>query len=108
MYAPGSTFKTVTAAAALTYPDVLKEPITCPEEYRPDPNAPPIVNAVPNLQRLTGNPSDLARVYAFSCNTAFGQLGVRLGADRLSEMSEKFHIYPPRTAPDASPDFTDL
>ncbi len=108
MYAPGSTFKTVTAAAALTHPDVLKEPITCPEEYRPDPNAPPIVNAVPNLQRLTGNPSDLGRVYAFSCNTAFGQLGVRLGADRLSEMSEKFHIYPPRTAPDASPDFTDL
>jgi peptidoglycan glycosyltransferase len=63
---------------------------------------------VKDLQRLTGNPSNLARVYAFSCNTAFGQLGVRLGADRLSEVSEKFHIFPPRTAPDASPDFTDL
>jgi peptidoglycan glycosyltransferase len=107
-YAPGSIYKTVTAAAALMHPDVLKEPITCPEEYRPDPNAPPIINAVKNLQRHTGNPSDLARVYAFSCNTAFGELGVRIGADRLSEMSEKFHIYPPRTAPDESPDFSDL
>ena len=108
LYAPGSTFKTVTAAAALLNPEVLEGGITCPNEYRPDPNAPPIVNAVPNLMRLTGNPSTLEKVYAFSCNTAFAQLGVKLRADRLSGMAEKFHIYPPRTAPDQSPDLTDL
>jgi len=107
-YAPGSTFKSVTAAAALVYPEALPQPITCPEEYRPDPNAPPVINAVPNLQRLTGDPSDLARIYAYSCNTAFAELGVGLGADRLREMAEKFHIYPPRIAPDNSPDLTDL
>lgn len=108
LYAPGSTFKTVTAAASLINRDVLEEPITCPNEYFPDPNAPPVINAVQDLARYTGNPSDLARVYAFSCNTAFAQLGVRLQADRLSELAEKWHIYPPRVAPDASPDMTDL
>lgn len=108
LYAPGSTFKTVTAAASLIHRDVLEEPIACPNEYFPDPNAPPVVNAVPDLARFTGNPSDLARVYAFSCNTAFAQLGVRLQADRLSEMAESWHIYPPRVAPDNSPDMTDL
>ncbi len=107
-YAPGSTYKTITAADALLHPEVAQPAITCPNEYRPDPNAPPVINAVPNLARFTGDPSNLEKVYAFSCNTAFAQLGVRLGADRLSELSEKFHIYPPRTAPDESPDFTDL
>lgn len=107
-YAPGSTFKTVTASAALLNPEILQGGITCPNEYRPTKTAPPVVNAVANLARLTGDPSDLPRVYAFSCNTAFAQLGVRLGADRLSALAEKFHIYPPRVAPDASPDMDDL
>ena len=107
-YAPGSTFKTVTAAATLMNPDVAKSSITCPDEYSPDPNAPPVINAVPNLASLTGNPSTLGKVFAYSCNTAFAQLGVRLGADRLSAVAERFHFYPPRVAPDYSPDFTDL
>ena len=107
-YAPGSTFKTVTASDALLHPEVLQGGITCPNEYRPDPNAPPVTNAVSNLARLTGNPSNLQKVYAYSCNTAFAQLGVKLGADRLSELAEKFHIYPPRVAPDQSNDLTDL
>jgi peptidoglycan glycosyltransferase len=107
-YAPGSTFKTVTAAGALLNPEVLEPPITCPEEYQPDPNAPPVINAVENLARLTGNPSTLPKVYAFSCNTAFAQLGVRLGADRLREIAERFHVFPPRGAPERSPDFNDL
>jgi penicillin-binding protein A len=107
-YAPGSTFKTVTAAAALMYPEIGDDAITCPDEYQPDPNAPPVINAVDNLASLTGNPSNLGKVYAYSCNTAFAQLGVRLGADRLSTVAERFHFYPPRVAPDYSPDFTDL
>ncbi len=107
-YAPGSTFKTLTAVAALVNPEVAKSSITCPNEYKPDPNAPPVINAVDNLARLTGDPSTLAKVFAYSCNTAFAQLGVRLGADRLSAVAERFHFYPPRIAPDYSPDFTDL
>ncbi len=107
-YAPGSVFKTITAVATLMNPEVAKSSITCPNEYKPDPNAPPVINAVDNLARLTGEPSTLAKVYAYSCNTAFAQLGVRLGADRLSAVAERFHFYPPRIAPDYSPDFTDL
>jgi peptidoglycan glycosyltransferase len=121
-YVPGSTFKTLTAIGALENQEVLQEPhpIDCPNEYRPDPNAPPVVNAVgppnypdqPPLESIilseTGRPVDLSGVYAFSCNTAFAQLGVRLGTERLAELGERFHIYPPLNAPARSPDFTDL
>lgn len=113
-YAPGSTFKTVTAIAALQHPAVLQDPqpIDCPNEYKPNPNAPPVVNAVPNLQAIIqrgmNGKVDLTGVYAFSCNTAFAQLGIRLGREVLTEQSQAFNIYPPRVAPDASPDMTDL
>jgi penicillin-binding protein A len=121
-YVPGSTFKTLTAIGALEHPEVLREPqpIDCPNEYRPDPNAPPVVNAVgppnrpeqPPLESIirseTGRGVDLSGVYAFSCNTAFGQLGVRLGQQRFMELAERFHIYQPQNAPDRSSDFTDL
>lgn len=121
-YVPGSTFKALTAVGALENPNVLREPrpIDCPNEYRPDPNAPPVVNSVgppnrpdlPPLQAIIENgtkrPVDLRGVFAFSCNTAFGQLGVRLGQEKFVELAERFHIYLPQNAPERSNDFTDL
>lgn len=121
-YVPGSTFKTLTAVGALEHPEVLEnpDPIDCPNEYQPEPGAPPVVNAVgpPNnpgqaalgdiIHSSTNRPIDLSGVYAFSCNTAFAQLGVRLGADRLIDLASRFHIYLPGDAPQRSADFTDL
>ncbi|WP_043097285.1 penicillin-binding transpeptidase domain-containing protein [Kallotenue papyrolyticum] len=120
-YVPGSTFKTLTAIGALEHPEVQRQPqpIDCPNEYRPDPNAPPVVNAVgpPNhpdqppleaIIREQAGTVDLSSVYAFSCNTAFAQLGVRLGQERFIELAERFHIFLPQHAPARSPDFTDL
>lgn len=121
-YVPGSTFKTLTAIGALEHPEILQQPkpIDCPNEYQPDPNAPSVVNSVgpprnpqqPSLGAIildsTKRPVDLSGVYAFSCNTAFAQLGVRLGAERLIDLAKRFHIYLPQDAPDQNGDFTDL
>lgn len=77
-YAPGSVIKTLTAAAALDS-GVLSGPegqVTCPNRLNTEAGAPPVVNSVENLARSTGDPSDLNRVFAFSCNTAFAQLGL--------------------------------
>ena len=121
-YVPGSTFKTLTAIGALENPDILSQPapLDCPNELPTEAGAPPVVNAVgpPNnpaqapladiIRATTGRPIDLSGVYAFSCNTAFAQLGLRLGAERMIELAQRFHIYLPSQAPERSPDFTDL
>jgi len=121
-YVPGSTWKTLTAIGALENQQILRqpEPLNCPNEYFPDPNAPPVVNAVgppnfpsqPPLQHIieseSRRPVDLSNAYAFSCNTAFAQLGVRLGEASYVELAERFHFYLPPNAPPRSRDFTDL
>jgi len=122
LYVPGSTFKTLTAIGALENPDVQTqpEPVDCPNTFEAEAGAQPVVNAVgpPNfpgqaplgdiIRAQTGRAVDLPGVFAFSCNTAFAQLGVRLGLDRMVELARRFHIYQPNEAPDRSPDFTDL
>lgn len=99
-YPPGSTFKTVTAVAVLEHP-LQGQPnqITCPNEYFPQPDAPPIVNAVDNLGARIGEPATIERVYAFSCNTAFAQYAVRLGADQFAEVAQRFNIFLPDRVP---------
>jgi peptidoglycan glycosyltransferase len=93
-YPPGSVIKTLTGAAALDA-GVLSGPegqVTCPEQLPTENGAPPVVNAVRNLAGRTGDPSDLRRVYAWSCNTAFAQLGLALGADRFADYAARFGL----------------
>jgi penicillin-binding protein A len=109
LYPPGSTFKTVTAISALEHQGAGDpNTITCPQEYRPDPNAPPVVNAVDNLAALIGEPANLEKVYAYSCNTAFAQYAVRLGPEAFAETARQFDIYPPQQAPETYGEFSDL
>ncbi|NTW97151.1 MAG: penicillin-binding protein 2 [Oscillochloris sp.] len=109
LYPPGSTFKTLTAIAALEHQGAGQaDSITCPEEYLPDPSAPPVVNAVPNLSSLTGDPASLEKVYAYSCNTAFAQYAVRLGPELFGDTARQFDIYPPQRAPSTYGEFSDL
>lgn len=87
---PGSTFKIVTAAAALesgrfTPTSVIPGPVT----YR-------LPGTDVDLPNWTGEACGeggrvtLAEALAISCNTAFAWLGNELGADALRDQAEKF------------------
>jgi peptidoglycan glycosyltransferase len=109
LYPPGSTYKTVTAIGVLeNAAQGQPDSITCPETFTPENGAPPVVNAVDNLASLTGDPSNLERVYAYSCNTAFAQYAIRLTPQLMTDIASRFDIVPPQRAPSAYGAFTDL
>ena len=88
LYAPGSTFKTVTLAAALEYGLVtLDTPATCPGEVFID--GVRIVNRNEPPGRRTETVAD---AYAYSCNTYFAELGLIVGADRLRSVANAFGL----------------
>jgi penicillin-binding protein A len=93
-YPPGSVIKTLTGAAALDA-GVVNGPdgqVTCPNRLITENGAPPVRNAVENLSGRTGDPSDLRRVFAWSCNTAFAQLGLALGPERFADYAARFGL----------------
>jgi peptidoglycan glycosyltransferase len=106
LYPPGSTFKTVTAAA------VIESGVADPETRLPCPDelvvtGHTIVNFMEGLADFMEK-ENLREAYQYSCNTAFAQLGLMLGEERFSEYSKRFGLMYPALAPLQSPDFTDL
>lgn len=92
LYAPGSTFKVVTAAAAL-------ERGIAPEDTFAD----PAVLDLPQTSAQLGNFAEgrpcndgrsisLRRALEVSCNTTFGIIGLELGAEALIETAEGFGL----------------
>ena len=85
-YFPGSTFKVVTASAAVGAGASLTEPVFPPErEFVPPQTTQPIRNFGGGT--CGGNIVDLLRV---SCNTGFAALGVDIGAEAVVETAEAF------------------
>lgn len=88
--APGSTFKVVTASAALM--NGLD-----PDTVYPDPTyleLPDTSATLANFNRgrpcVDGRQATLSQALPVSCNTYFAQLGLTLGPERMREQAERF------------------
>jgi penicillin-binding protein A len=89
VYPPGSTFKLVTAAAALSSGQYTPESrvkggarLDLPQ------TSTDLVNE--NGSTCGGDPITLTRALEVSCNVSFGSIGLRLGGDALRAQAEKF------------------
>ncbi|WP_327353835.1 peptidoglycan D,D-transpeptidase FtsI family protein [Streptomyces sp. NBC_01304] len=88
-YPPGSTFKVLTAAAAIEAGKVsdINASTSTPEPW----NLPKTRTELPNLNKsgICKNAS-LKVAMQVSCNTVFGKLAYETGKDKMQEITEKF------------------
>ena len=97
-YPPGSTFKLVTAAAALENGMTPQTEVQAPLEL----DLPLTTSTLGNFGGESCSDTGvttLADALRISCNTAFGQLGLDLGDDRLREQAEAFGFDAPLNVP---------
>ncbi len=95
---PGSTFKIVTGSAALGTGKVANEntPVPAPPSLRL-PNGNHLIND--NGETCgNGNPPIIEAFY-LSCNTAFGGLGIKVGAQALRQYSSRYGMNSPLSIP---------
>ena len=86
IYPPGSTFKLVTAAAALQNGYHPNSMVDSPENWILPGTRTPLTNET----NCGGSRITLAHALDISCNTAFGKLGVSLGQDKIRDQAERF------------------
>jgi penicillin-binding protein A len=99
-YPPGSTFKIVTAAAALESGRFQRDSKVLNDAQL---DLPQTTANLPNFDHrpcnLTGGQATLEDALRRSCNAAFGQVGLDLGADALRKQAEKLGFNQPVKVP---------
>jgi penicillin-binding protein A len=93
LYPPGSTFKVVTAAAALEDGVSMTEELPSPTVY----DVPQTSADIRNFGGASCGDGSLTLTEALriSCNTTFAALGVRVGSEKLAAEAEKFGFNQP-------------
>ncbi|PRY42626.1 penicillin-binding transpeptidase domain-containing protein [Umezawaea tangerina] len=87
-FPPGSTFKMITATAALEDGKVQADtPVPCPGKTTIDGR-----RVVPNDHDFDKGTIPLHSAFAFSCNTTFAEIAAGLPADALTKTADKFGI----------------
>lgn len=86
IYPPGSTFKLVVSAAALGAGNTPETVLDSPESLK----LPGTTHTITNESYCGGDKSSMRRALQVSCNTAFSNLGISLGADSLRAQAQKF------------------
>ena len=93
-FPPGSTFKVITTAAALQSGVTDTDQLTSAPQIQ-------LPNSTATLENYGGTPcgngptTSLREAFARSCNTAFVELGIRVGADALRSAAQAFGLDSP-------------
>ncbi len=99
LYAPGSSFKVVVAAAAIEEQNLdADSPVPSPAQLQL-PLSTQVVNNPGGIQCTAEDTAPLRYTMEQSCNTTFAQLGMDLGEDVLREQSEAFGFGQPLDIP---------
>lgn len=93
-YPPGSTFKIVTAAAAIEHLDAGPDSTMDAPDTLTFPNGPALPNATPGGTCNGGSPDTLAHSVQISCNTSFANWAIEMGGEALSEQATAFGFTP--------------
>jgi penicillin-binding protein A len=93
LYPPGSTFKTVTSAAALSHG-------FGPDSSWPNPHILDLPQTTATIQNFGGeycpggSQISLIEALTVSCNVVYGEVGLKVGADKLSAQAHAFGFAP--------------
>lgn len=86
-YVPGSTFKIVTAICAIeNIPDIYERTWVCDGGYKPEKGTEIVCNA------NHGSSITFKEALAKSCNSAFAQIAIELGEDKLNATAKELGI----------------